>query len=85
MEFEAGLHGALLSMIDPAQMVRTRVEAVAKAYRLAPAEVRVAILLAGGMVTARISESRLPGSETVKSQIANTFAMLQCSTRAAYT
>jgi DNA-binding CsgD family transcriptional regulator len=73
MELEQGLEGAVMTLIDPSYPVCARVDLVATAYGLSPAEARVADLIAVGRSNAAIAEMTNVSPETVKTQTSAVF------------
>ncbi|MEX3314412.1 LuxR C-terminal-related transcriptional regulator [Sulfitobacter sp. PS-8MA] len=85
IELEAGLTGALLTLIDGTRPVEGNIELVAAAYGLTPAETQVAGLMASGLSNPEISDRLNISPETVKTHVASSLLKTQCRNRLAFT
>lgn len=68
-EVEAGLEGALVTIVDPDNVPATSVTRFAELHRLTPAEAEVCALLVDGATRDEIAERRGTTPETTKQQI----------------
>lgn len=84
LELERGLEGAVMTLIDPSYPVRVRVDLVAAAYGLSPAEARVADLIAVGRSNPAIAEMTNVSPETVKKQVSAVFEKTGTRSRLAF-
>lgn len=66
---EGQFRGAIVYVIDPANVEMVSTQGIARLYGLTPAEDAVCALLLNGMSTNEIAETRSVTVETVKSQI----------------
>ncbi len=84
MELEAGLTGALVTLIDPDQRVELRAETLATAYRLTGAEGRLIDHLLKGRTTKEIAERHEVSPETIKTQISSVLQKTGCQNRLSF-
>ncbi|NRB00512.1 MAG: helix-turn-helix transcriptional regulator [Rhodobacteraceae bacterium] len=84
MELEAGLTGALVTLIDTGRQVTTRLDAFCAAYRLTAAETRVAPLLFEGLSARDMADVLGVSPETVRSHVKSILQKTGCSGRVAF-
>ena len=83
MELEAGLAGALVTIVDPTRQMQVETKSLGEAYGFTKAEERLLPLLLDGLSYREIAETLGVGPETIKTQISSVMAKSGCKNRTA--
>jgi len=80
-ELDAGMAGALITLIDPLNSKPFSVSRTATAYKLSPVESEVCRLLVEGLSTQAMADTRNVSPETIRTQIKSVLQKTGCARR----